>query len=146
MKLQYRTNDTDPWEDIDIIIPLGMVQYFEFDGTPQAELGFGGPGRPEGLYENVPLYTGQGEAENITAARVNVTVDATGRVTAVDIVDRGRDLPSTTNVWTGTKTLVMDFITMVPNKEKIKENIYQTSSLHSKHKRNTIWCTVRSVF
>ena len=97
LKLQYRTNDTDPWEDIDVIIPLGMVQYFEFDGTPQAELGFGGPGRPEGLYENVPLYTGQGEAENITGARVDVTVDATGRVTAVDIVDRGRDLPSTTN-------------------------------------------------
>lgn len=100
LKLQYRTNDTDPWEDIDIIIPLGMVQYFEFDGTPQAELGFGGPGRPEGFYENVPLYTGQGEAENITSARVNVTVDATGRVTNIDIVDRGRDLPiSTIDLW-----------------------------------------------
>lgn len=90
LKLQYRTNSEDPWTDIDVIIPLDMIQYFDFDGTPQSDLGFGGPGRPEGFYENVIIYRNE-NGVNPTSARANVTVDSTGRVTDVTLTDRGRD-------------------------------------------------------
>ena len=95
LKLQYKTSEAGNWEDIDIIVPIGMLQYFDFDGTPQAQLGFGGPGRPEGVYTDVPAYTGNGGAQNITPVRLTVTVDSTGRVTDVEITDRGVDLPFT---------------------------------------------------
>lgn len=91
LKLQYRTDPADDWTDIDLIIPLQMVQYFEFDGSPQLDLGFGGPGRPEGVYENVTLYTDQTTIFP-SNARATVTVDSTGRVTDVTLTDRGRDV------------------------------------------------------
>lgn len=92
LKLQYRTDPADNWIDIDLIIPLKMIQYFEFDGSPQLELGFGGPGRPEGVYENVIIYFDE-EGTIPTNARATVTVDSTGRVTDVTLTDRGIDYP-----------------------------------------------------
>jgi hypothetical protein len=93
LKIQYRTNPTDPWTEIDVIIPLGMVQYIDWNPTPQPDLGFGGPGRPEGLYENVTLYFSSGAP---TAAKVNVTVDSDGSVSDIEFVDRGEGIPFNT--------------------------------------------------
>ena len=98
LKLQYRTDPADDWTDVDIIVPRRMIQYFEFDGSPQLELGFGGPGRPEGVYENVAIYADE-ELTTATNARATVTVDSTGRVIDITLTDRGRDifLPSMPN-------------------------------------------------
>lgn len=93
LKIQYRTNPADPWTEIDVIIPLGMVQYIDWNPTPQPDLGFGGPGRPEGLYENVTLYFSSGDP---TAAKVNVTVDSDGSVSDIEFVDRGEGIPFNT--------------------------------------------------
>ena len=93
LKIQYRTNPADPWTEIDVIIPLGMVQYIDWNPTPQPDLGFGGPGRPEGLYENVTLYFSSGSP---TAAKVNVTVDSDGSVSDIEFVDRGEGIPFNT--------------------------------------------------
>lgn len=92
LKIQYRTSPTDPWTDIDVIIPLGMVQYIEWNRTPQPDLGFGGPGRPQGQYTNVALYLN----ESPTNALVNVTVESDGSVSAIEFVDRGEGLPFNT--------------------------------------------------
>ena len=92
LKIQYRTSSTDPWTDIDVIIPLGMVQYIEWNQTPQPDLGFGGPGRPQGQYNNVALYLN----ESPTNALVNVTVESDGSVSAIEFVDRGEGLPFNT--------------------------------------------------
>jgi hypothetical protein len=92
LKIQYRTSSTDPWTDIDVIIPLGMVQYIEWNQTPQPDLGFGGPGRPQGQYTNVALYLN----ESPTNALVNVTVESDGSVSAIEFVDRGEGLPFNT--------------------------------------------------
>lgn len=97
LKLQYRTSPSSAWVDIDIIAPLGMVQYFEFDGTPQASLGFGGPGRPQGVYENVDLYYSVNSAPGTPmSTKVTVTVEANGIISDIAITDRGIDIPSTT--------------------------------------------------
>lgn len=93
LKIQYRTNPADPWTEIDVIIPLGMVQYIDWNPTPQPDLGFGGPGRPEGLYENVTLYFSSGSP---TGAKVNVTVDSDGSVSDIEFVDRGEGIPFNT--------------------------------------------------
>jgi len=97
LKLQYRTSPSSSWVDIDIIAPLGMVQYFEFDGTPQASLGNGGPGRVQGVYENVDLYYSVGSAPGTPmGAKVTVTVEANGIISDISITDRGVDIPSNT--------------------------------------------------
>ena len=92
LKLQYKVSPTDSWVDITDIIPIRMLQYFEYDGTAQADLGFGGPNRPAGQYDNVSVYLNDGTTE--TSARVNVTVESDGSISAVDIVDRGESLPA----------------------------------------------------
>tara|TARA_Y100000385_G_C13078734_1_gene632769 strand:- start:128 stop:1846 length:1719 start_codon:yes stop_codon:yes gene_type:complete len=97
LKLQYRTSPSSSWVDIDIIAPLGMVQYFEFDGTPQGSLGNGGPGRVQGVYENVDLYYSVSSAPGTPmGAKVTVTVEANGIISDISITDRGVDIPSTT--------------------------------------------------
>ena len=90
--LEYRTSPSDPWETIENIIPVGVLQYFDWDGTPQISLGNGGIGRPEGFYENVTVYQLTGAGLSPTPVIVNVTVDSTGFVTDIDFVDRGYDL------------------------------------------------------
>lgn len=92
LKLQYKVSPTDSWTDITDIIPIRMLQYFEYDGTAQPDVGFGGPNRPAGQYDNVSVYLNDGTTE--TSARVNVTVESGGFISAVDIVDRGESLPS----------------------------------------------------
>ena len=95
LKLQYRTNPSDSWTDIDIIIPLGMIQYVNWSPVADPasqDIGFGGTGRPEGVYD-VTLYYGPGEATTPTNATARVTVDSLGQVTDIEITDRGRDIP-----------------------------------------------------
>ncbi len=92
LKLQYKTSPTGNWIDISNIIPIRMLQHFEYDGTAQPDVGFGGPNRPAGQYDNVSVYLNDGTTE--TSARVNVTVESGGFISAVDIVDRGESLPS----------------------------------------------------
>jgi len=99
LKLQYRTDPSDPWTDIVVIIPLGMIQYFNYDPTvfyfdpdtneQQTDPGFGGPGRPAGQYDDVTVYTVGGMP---TSARVNVTVGPNNTITAIDLVDRGENI------------------------------------------------------
>lgn len=91
LKLQYKTSPTGNWIDISNIIPIRMLQHFEYDGTAQPDVGFGGPNRPAGQYDNVSVYLDDGTTE--TSARVNVTVESGGFISAVDIVDRGESLP-----------------------------------------------------
>lgn len=91
LKLQYKTSPTGNWIDISNIIPIRMLQHFEYDGTAQPDVGFGGPNRPAGQYDNVSVYLNDGTTE--TSARVNVTVESGGFISAVDIVDRGESLP-----------------------------------------------------
>jgi len=94
LKLQYRTSPSSAWADIDIIIPKGMVQYFDFDGTPQSPFGFGGPGRPQGVYENVDLYFNNGTSPSTPmGAKVTVTVEIDGTISDITITDRGADIP-----------------------------------------------------
>ena len=93
LKLQYKTSPTGSWIDINSIIPIRMLQYFDYNGTAQADVGFGGPNRPAGQYDNVSVYLEDGTTE--TSARVNVTVESDGSISAVDIVDRGELLPET---------------------------------------------------
>lgn len=101
LKLQYRTSPSSAWVDIDIIAPLGMVQYFEFDGTPQMPIGFGGPGRPQGVYENVDLYYSvSGIPDTPMSAKVTVTVEVDGTISDISITDRGADItPGTFEAW-----------------------------------------------
>ena len=100
--LQYRNDINDPWTDIDVIIPLGMVQYLNWDPQPDPasqNLGYGGTGRPAGVY-NVTLYYGDGggagSATTPTNATATVTVDDLGQVTNIEITDRGEGIPSST--------------------------------------------------
>ena len=101
--LQYRNNINDAWTDIDVIIPLGMIQYLNWDPQPDPasqNLGYGGTGRPEGVYD-VTLYYGSGgggagSADTPTNATARVTVDNLGQVTNIEITDRGRDIPNST--------------------------------------------------
>jgi len=93
LKLQYRVTDSSPWVDVDIIAPLRMVQYLEFDGTPQISLGNGGPGRPQGVYENVDIYYNDNNNPGTPmSAKVRVTVEADGFISSIDITDRGQDI------------------------------------------------------
>lgn len=92
LKLQYKVSPTDSWIDITDIIPIRMLQYFEYVGDALEDLGFGGTNRPAGQYDNVSVYLNDGTTE--TSARVNVTVESDGSISAVDIVDRGELLPS----------------------------------------------------
>ena len=97
LKLQYRTSPSSAWVDIDIIIPKGMIQYFGFDGTPQSSFGFGGPGRPQGVYENVDLYFNDGSSPGTPmGAKVTVTVEIDGTISDITITDRGTDIPFAT--------------------------------------------------
>ena len=103
LKLQYRTDPNDSFTDIDIIIPLGMIQYLNWDPDPDPasqNLGYGGTGRPEGVY-NVTLYYGDGgggagSGVTPTNATARVTVNGLGEVTDIEITDRGRDIPFNT--------------------------------------------------
>lgn len=95
LKIQYRTNPTDPWTEIDVIIPLGMIQHYDWTREAQPDLGFGGPGRPAGQYNDVPVYQFINSAIP-SSARANVTVDQDGNVTAVDFIDRGEGFPFNT--------------------------------------------------
>ena len=100
LKLQYRTDPNDSFTDIDIIIPLGMIQYLDWDPNrdPNSlDLGFGGTGRPAGVYD-VTLYYGDGggglgSAVSPTNATARVTINDLGEVTDIEITDRGRDIP-----------------------------------------------------
>ena len=100
LKLQYRTDPNDSFTDIDIIIPLGMIQYLDYDSSPDPNslnLGFGGTGRPEGVYD-VTLYYGNGgggvgSGTTPTNATARVTINSLGEVTDIEITDRGRDIP-----------------------------------------------------
>lgn len=84
--LQYKNDPNDPWTTIDTIIHIRPIQDFTYNGAAQPDLGFGGPGRPEGQYNNVPLWT---ENFLFVRARANVTVDSDGNVTNIDLIDRG---------------------------------------------------------
>ena len=103
LKLQYRTDPYDSFTDIDIIIPLGMIQYLNWDPDPDPasqNLGYGGTGRPEGVYD-VTLYYGDGgggagSGVTPTNATARVTVNGLGEVTDIEITDRGRDIPFNT--------------------------------------------------
>lgn len=95
LKLQYKLDPSSAWVDIDTIIPVRMIQYFEYNGTAQPDVGFGGPNRPAGQYNNVSVYLDDGTTE--TNARVNVTVESDGSISAVDIVDRGELIPNVTS-------------------------------------------------
>ena len=90
--LEYRVSPSDPWVTIDPIIPVGVLQYFEWDGTQQISSGFGGTGRPQGFYENVPVYELVGVGLSPTPILVNVTVESDGYVSDIEFVDRGYDL------------------------------------------------------
>ena len=101
LKLQYRTSPSSAWVDIDIIIPLGMIQYLNWSPEPDPmdlynqNLGFGGTGRPEGVYD-VTLYYGEGGVMlgvTPTNATARVTVNGLGEVTDIEMTDRGRDIP-----------------------------------------------------
>jgi len=101
LKLQYRTSPSSAWVDIDIIIPLGMIQYLNWSPEPDPEsqnLGYGGTGRPEGVYD-VTLYYGEGGVMlgvTPTNATARVTVNGLGEVTDIEMTDRGRDIPPNT--------------------------------------------------
>jgi hypothetical protein len=95
LKLQYKLDPSSAWVDIDTIIPVRMIQYFDYNGTAQPDVGFGGPNRPAGQYNNVSVYLNDGTTE--TNARVNVTVESDGSISAVDIVDRGELIPNITS-------------------------------------------------
>jgi|TARA_B100000035_G_scaffold72646_1_gene60012 hypothetical protein len=103
LKLQYRNDIYDPWTDIDIIIPLGMLQYFDYDPQPDPagqDRGYGGTGRPAGVYENVTIYYGDGSsignATTPTSARATVTIDDLGQVIDIKILDRGEGILNST--------------------------------------------------
>lgn len=88
--LQYRTDPSDSWTTINTIIPKGVIQYFQFDGTPLLPTGFGGIGRPQGVYTDVIIYDLSG---NPTPARATVTVNASNYITSIELTDRGVDIP-----------------------------------------------------
>ncbi|MGA1433283.1 MAG: baseplate wedge protein 53 [Candidatus Nanopelagicaceae bacterium] len=101
LKLQYRNDPSEEWTTIDTIINRGVVQDFEYDGVPfpLTDPGYGGIGRPAGVYENVPVYSFL-SMDDPTDIVVNVTVGSAGYVTDIEIVDRGQELsPNITNLY-----------------------------------------------
>ena len=73
---------------IDLTIHAGnaanQISYFTDNGVGTLDSLVGGSGYTEGVYVNVPLTGGTG-----TGARANITVDDTGTVTAVTLVNDG---------------------------------------------------------
>lgn len=84
--LDYRTDPNDPWTRIDRIIAIGSLQDFTFNPAAPLDPGYGGPGRPAGVYENITVYNVNLVATNI---RATVTVDSTGYIEDITITDRG---------------------------------------------------------
>jgi len=97
LKLQYKTSPTGSWIEIADIIPIRMLQYFEYVSDAPQDLGYGGTNRPAGQYDNLTVYETDGTTE--TSARVNVTVESDGSISAIDIVDRGELLDYTTTLY-----------------------------------------------
>lgn len=93
LRLQYRNDPNDPWTQIDYIIDAGVLQNFQYIPDAPQDLGFGGPGRPEGVYEDIPLYLMD---DTVTSARATVTVASNGDITDITLLDRGIDIPQST--------------------------------------------------
>lgn len=140
LKLQYRTNPNDPWTDIDIIIPLGMIQYVNWNPSadPASQnLGFGGGGRPEGVYD-VTLYYGPGGATTPTNATARVTVASDGQVTNVELTDRGRDIPfNTIDLYIRNEDLGNGFFYNGPDQTEIQKSYLPDLYLFSVSTRQT---------
>lgn len=87
LRLEYRTSDTDPWTEIGVIIDNGVVQSFDYIGEAPQDLGYGGPGRIPGVYENITTY--EGNKTTPTSLRVTVVVESDGTISSITPTDRG---------------------------------------------------------
>lgn len=90
LRLDYRNNPTDPWTEIDKIIPVRMAQAISYNITPVGPDGNGGTGRVPGTYQNVIVY--ESNLITPTLMRVNVVVNSTGGVDSITLVDRGYEI------------------------------------------------------
>lgn len=88
LSVAYRNDPEDDWTIIGDIIPVRMAQSVTTTEQPLGPGLFGGPGRVEGVYENIRVYK-NGVSTPII---VDVTIDAAGGVEKIIVTDKGFDL------------------------------------------------------
>jgi hypothetical protein len=90
LRLDYRNDPSDPWTEIEMIIPVKMAQQILYSVVAVGPDGEGGPGRIPGTYNNVIIY--ETDLVTPTTMRANVIVNSSGGVDSITLVDRGYEI------------------------------------------------------